>query len=73
MSYKCIAVHTSRQSLENPFSIAVKKTRGGRVGGKGGQLRNKKLTLELSFLRHLLGSILLVEYNSEVIIDFSQS
>lgn len=25
MSYKCIAVHTSRQSLENPFSIAVKK------------------------------------------------
>lgn len=24
MNYKCIAVHISRQSLYNPFSIAVK-------------------------------------------------
>lgn len=52
MNYKCIAVHISRQSLYNPFSIAVKnQTR------KKGQLRNEKLKIELFFLSDLLDSI----------------
>lgn len=37
------------------------------------QLRNEKLTLELSFLSYLLGSSLSVENNSEVTIDFAHS
>lgn len=52
MNYKCISVHISRQSLYNPFSIAVKNQTG-----KKGQLRNKKLKIELFFLNDLLDSI----------------
>lgn len=52
MNYKCISVHISRQSLYNPFSIAVKNQMR-----KKGQLRNEKLKIELVFLSDLLDSI----------------
>lgn len=51
MNYKCISVHIGRQSLYNPFSIAVKNQTK-----KKGQLRNEKLKIEF-FLSDLLDSI----------------
>jgi hypothetical protein len=62
-----IAVHISRQSLYNPFSIAVKNQTRKK---KKRQLRNEKLKLELFFLNDLLDSIFHGTH-SEVTIDFS--